>query len=213
MRNAIILQQAYTPDTDVSGLFSDMLRLTMQRHAAYARAHQMDYVAYFGDYCNEKGLTTGGWHKIKMILDCLERGYEYVFWIDTDAAVVDFEEDLREAFTDKFIGCCEHNANNIAAHLNVGVTFVRNGDGVKEFMREWWDAFPGDKRWMEQGAFNDLTKKYPELVFKMDDRYNATVNVNMVDNPVIIGWHGLNAKNRIAMMKKKLLDDHIRFRV
>jgi len=212
MRDAIIIQQAYTPDVEGAGLFSDMLRITMQRHAAYARAHQMDYVAYFGDYCQEKGLSTGGWHKIKMILDYLEKGYKYIFWIDTDAAIVDLEADLREAFTDKFIGCCEHNANNIPAHLNVGVMFVKNGDGVKEFMREWWDAFPGDVRWMEQGAFNDLVKK-SDLVFKMDDKYNATVNVNMVENPVIIGWHGLAIRNRITLMKKRFIDDHIRFRV
>lgn len=213
MRDAIIIQQAYTPDTDCAGSFSDMLRITMQRHATYARSQKMDYVAYFGDYCNEKGLSTGGWHKIKMILDCLEKGYEYVFWIDTDAAIVDMEHDLRQAFTDKYIGCCEHNANGIPAHLNVGVMFVKNGEGVKEFMKGWWGAFPGDPRWMEQGAFNDLSKKHPELVFKMDDKYNATVNVNMCENPVIVGWHGMQTKDRVVRMKKQFLDDHIRYRV
>lgn len=212
MRDAIILQQAYTPDQEGTGLFSDMLRLSMQRHAAYSRSHKMDYQIYFGDYLNEKGLITGGWHKIKMIQDALEKGYQYIFWIDTDAAITDMEADLRDAFTDKFIGCCEHNANGIPVHLNVGVVFVKNGEGVKEFMNEWWDAFPGDKKWMEQGSFNDLAKK-SELVFKMDDKYNATINVNMCENPVITGWHGISPIQRFKLMKKEMLTDHIKYRV
>lgn len=218
-RNAIILQQSNEEVIGNGGHFSDMIRLTMQRHAAYARAFKMDYQIYFGEP-TDRNVWTGAWHKIKMIQDALERGYEYVFWLDTDAAIVDFNADLRNAFTDKFIGCVQHDGSklpkewNVPVHLNVGVTFVRNGAGVKEFMQEWWDSFPGDKRWLEQGAFNDLAKLHPELVFRMDDKYNATVDMNMCDNPVVIGWHGITPiSKRFGMMKKTMYQDHIRFKV
>ena len=216
--NAIIIQQAYSPIINFK--FSDMLRLTMQRHAAYAMSHKMDYLPLFGDY-SDRSLFTGGWDKIKLIQEAIERGYEYVFWIDTDAAIVDFSVDLRDAFINqKLIGCCEHKRENlpkeydIPTHLNVGVTFVKNGDGVKEFLQEWWDSFPGDKRWVEQGSFNDMAKKYPEIVFKMDDRFNATVNVNMCDKPVIVGWHGIQPDSkRFDMMKNSLYTDSVKYRV
>ncbi|MFA5208295.1 MAG: putative nucleotide-diphospho-sugar transferase [Candidatus Paceibacterota bacterium] len=195
-----------------------MLRLTFQRHAAYAMSHKMDYQCYIGDYALDKGVLTGAWHKIKMIIDALERGYEYVFWLDTDTAIVG-DEDLRNAFTDKFIGCCEHKSDKfpkewqVPTHLNVGVVFVKNGKGVLDFMRKWWDSFPGDKRWMEQGSFNELVKE-SDLIFKLDDRFNATVNVNEVEKPVILGWHGIQpASKRFSMMKATMYDDHIKYKV
>jgi hypothetical protein len=219
MRDGIILQQAYEENNNGGGYYSDMLRLTMQRHAAYARSHQMDYQVYFGEP-TERDVFTGAWHKIKMIQNALERGYKYIFWLDTDTAIVDFSQDLRDAFTDKFIGCVEHKHENlpkeydIPTHLNVGVVFVKNHPGISGFMQEWWDSFPGDKRWAEQGSFNEMAKKYTDWVFKMDDKYNATVNVNMCEKPVIVGWHGIApAEKRFSMMKTSFLDDHIKFRV
>lgn len=217
MRDAIILQQAYDPTENT--YFVDMLRLTMQRHAAYALSHKMDYLPYFGDY-SDRDVYTGGWSKIKMILDALDNGYKYIFWVDTDAAIVDFNADLRDAFPEKgLIGCCEHNEKafkkemQIPTHLNVGVTFVQNGEGVREFVQKWYDSFPGVQRWAEQGSFNELAKDNP-LVFKMDDKYNATVNVNMCENPVIVGWHGVFPLNkRFNMMKETMYTDHIKYKV
>lgn len=213
--NAIILQQAYEPV--INHVFTDMLRMTMGRHSAYALSHNMDYLAYFGDY-TERDVYAGAWSKVKMIMDSLSKGYKYVFWLDTDAAIVDFNADLRDAFTGS-IGCCEHKTDKfpkewqVPTHLNVGVMFVRNDEGVLDFMQKWWDTFPGDKRWMEQGSFNDLSKDNP-LIFKLDDKYNATVNVNMCENPVIVGWHGvMPLSKRIGMMKHEMYNDHIKYRV
>jgi hypothetical protein len=213
MKDAIILQQAYEGNI----YFIDMLRLSMQRHAAYALSHNMDYQPYFGDY-TDRDVTTGGWSKIKMIMDALDKGYKYIFWIDTDAAIVDFETDLRDGFKG-FIGCCEHNAKafpenlQVPTHFNIGVTFVQNGNGVKEFVQKWWDSFPGHDRWMEQGSFNELIKDNP-LFFKLDDKFNATVNVNMCEKPVIIGWHGVSPiVKRFNLMRNVLYTDHIKYKV
>jgi hypothetical protein len=188
----------------------------MQRHVAYAISHKMDYIPYFGDY-TDRDVYTGGWSKIKMIVDALKK-YEYVFWIDTDAAIVKFDTDLRDAFQGN-IGCCEHRAEvfpkelEIPTHYNVGVIFVKNDDGVKEFFESWWNSYPGDPRWAEQGAFNELVKDSP-LFFKLDDRYNATVNVNMCEDPVIVGWHGVSPLNkRFEMMKKQFISDHLKYKV
>ena len=214
MRDAILLQQAYTPDIEHSGFFYDMLRITMQRHAAYTRAWKMDFQLYFGDYVPDMDVMTGAWHKVVMIRDALAKGYEYVFWLDTDAAICDFNVDLRSAFTGEGdIGACEHDANGIPAHLNVGVLFVRNSDKTREFVDEWLATYPGDDRWFEQGSFNDLVKKHQGVVFKMDDRFNATVNVNEVNRPVVKGWHGLMPRPRFEAMKKFFWQDHIKYRV
>lgn len=213
MNNAIILQQAYTPDAENSGYFYDMLRLTMNRHAAYARVHKMDYQVYFGEYLPERNMFTGAWHKIRMIQDAIDKGYEYIFWLDTDAGIADISVDLRDAFSgDGDIGACEHESKTIPRHYNVGVLFVRNTDRSKNFIADWWNTFPGDERWLEQGSFNNMAKDNP-VVFRMDDKWNATISVNEVDNPVVKGWHGILPSDRFNAMRRYFKEDHIKYRV
>lgn len=198
-----------------SGEFFDSMRLTYQRHATYAIVHQMDYWHILGDMHPDK--LRGGWDKIAIIQKALDAGYKYVFWVDADACIVDQAADLRDAFTGAGdIGACIHDANGIPRHYNVGVLFIRNTDKVREFVQDWWFSYPGSPQWMEQGAFNDLlaSEKYKGLLFRMDDKYNATVNVNMAPKPVIIGWHGVRPlTRRFEMMKEICREDFLNYRV
>ena len=191
LKDAAIVQQAYQ-----IGPFSDMLRLTYQRHAAYAWAHNMEYWPIHASL--KPDLWPGGWGKIYAIQLMFEMGYEHVFWIDTDAAIVDLDCDLRDGLPEgKYIGACEHWAEwfkefDIPRHYNVGVMFYRKSPIVDEFLKEWISAFPGDKRWWEQGIFNQLvTDKYANIFHKLDDKWNATYRVNEVDKPCIQGWDGV----------------------
>ena len=77
LKDSVILQQAWQ-----IGPFADMLRLTYQRHAAYAWAHNMEYIAWAGSLKPE--MWPGGWGKIWLFQLMLEQGYKYIFWIDTD---------------------------------------------------------------------------------------------------------------------------------
>ena len=218
--DAVIIQQAF--DYQGSHAFSDMMRLTYQRHASYALAHNFDYWHTIGPV--RADLNGGGWCKIELIARALAQGYKFVAWIDADAAIVSGEADLREALPEgKYIGACEHNADwfklpqwQIPAHYNVGVTYWRNSQKTLYFVKEWLDAYPGDKRWMEQGSFNDLIKdeRYAPYFHACDAKYNATVNVNPVSKPVVMGWHGVQPiARRLLMMKATMKDDVLKFRV
>ena len=216
LKDAVILQQAWQ-----IGPFADMLRLTYQRHAAYAWAHNMEYVAWAGSLKPE--LWPGGWGKIWLIRLMLDQGYKYVFWIDTDAAIVNSECDLRDGLSDgKLIGAVEHYAPDwfpkfdIPRHYNVGILFVRNDPLTKEFMDDWLGRYPGHSRWLEQGAFNGMIgeDKYKDVFQKLDDKWNATFNVNPVENPYIMGWHGVMPEaKRYSMMKETFKEDFLKFRV
>jgi hypothetical protein len=226
MNNAVIIQQClssggYTGNW--SGIFYDMLRLTQQRHAAYARAHGFDYWCIMGDV--HPGKQGGAWDKIALVLDALRRGYEYIVWLDTDAAVMDFEADLRDALPDgACVGAVVHDParspflrqNQVPRHQNVGVLYVRNDPRSVKFFEDWlaaWPGLPGLERWAEQGVFNKLAEDV-DFVVGVDDKYNATVEVNMVDHPVVKGWHGvMPPERRLAMMRGELQNDFIFFRV
>jgi hypothetical protein len=226
MNNAVIIQQSTSPtgyQKPWNGIFYDMLRLTNARHAAYARAHCFDYWSIMGDIHPE--MKDGAWAKIWLIQTALQEGYEFVAWIDADAAIMDFNADLRDALPDgKFIGACNHDPDksaylkslNVPPHMNVGVLYIRNSPLTKEFIADWLASWPGKERWAEQGSFNDLviSDKYREICIAVEDTYNATVNVNQVEKPIIQGWHGVMPPDkRFQMMRTFLSDDFMKFRV
>lgn len=214
MNDALLVQQCNS-----SGEFFDSMRITYQRHATYAVSHRMDYWHIIGDMLPDK--LRGGWDKVNTIKKALEAGYEFVFWVDADACIVDMQTDLRDAF--KFqasdntgdIGACIHDAHGIPKHHNVGVLFMRNSPPVVNFVNDWLASYPGDLQWMEQGAFNDLLKgKYSNLLFTLDDRFNSTYQVNESKNPVIMGWHGVRPlRTRYELMAQICAEDYLKFRV
>lgn len=222
INDAVMLQHTVSNNNVVGTLYIDMQRLTYPRQSAYCAAKNIDFWSFQGGISKSEidNVEIGSWTKIKLVLDALKE-YEYVFWVDVDAAVMDFETDLRDACKDINIGGCVHDpknsewlrTNKIDKHINVGVLYVRNTDISKQFFEKWLACYPGDKRWNEQGSFNELIKDMPEAVTVIDDKWNATVNANMVEKPVIKGWHGIPFPDRFLMMKEELSDDHLIFRV
>jgi len=217
LKDAVILQQGW-PE---AGPFADMMRLTYQRHAAYAMAHGMEYWAINGNLKPET--WPGGWGKIWLLRLMLDQGYKHIFWIDADAAIVNGECDLRDGLPDgKLIGACEHWAPDwfpmfdIPKHYNVGVLFFKSDPLVAEFLDDWYSRHPGDKRWLDQGSFNDMVKedKYKDIFHPLDAKWNATFNVNQVTDPNIMAWHGVMPEaKRYSMMKEVFKDDFVKFRV
>ena len=220
INDAVLIQHAYSNNNCWTGhSFTDMQRLIYPRHSAYCAAHNIDFWCMQGKYAEFDG-EAGAWAKVALMKEALQ-DYQYVFWIDVDAAIMDFETDLRNAVKDVKIGAVVHDpakadwlkVNKIDRHINVGVIYLNNSEATREFIDKWYDAYPGPSRWADQGAFNNLMEEYPGIVSPIDDKWNATVNVNMVDKPVVYGWHGVPITNRFLMMKDKLKDDHIVFRV
>lgn len=227
MNNALLIQQCLSVGGYTgawSGIFCDMLRLTQQRHAAYARAWKFDYQLLYGDA--DGRMAGGAWDKVVLVKQALERGYPYVVWMDTDAAIMDFDTDLRTALPDGIgIGAVVHDPAtseflrgcvDVKRHYNVGVLYVRNSERTLEFFTAWLKAHPGPARWMDQGAFNELIEdeRFTGLVGQVPDRFNATVNVNMVDKPAVMGWHGvMPPERRLTEMRGALASDFIEFRV
>jgi hypothetical protein len=197
-----------------------MQRLIFPRHSAYCAAHNIDFWNFQGGKYPEFDGEAGAWMKVGLIRDAL-KDYEYVFWIDVDAAIVDFETDLRDSVKDINIGAVSHNPdksdwlklNKIDEHINVGVIYVRNTDISNQFIDKWFESYPGPKRWADQGAFNECMKEMPEAVTCIDDKWNATINVNMVENPVVYAWHGVPITERFLLMKQRLKDDHLIYTV
>ena len=171
--NALLIQGAHTQP-----MFMDMLRLSFQRHAAYCNSHGFDFWCNFGNPCPDR--INGAWDKVFYLKNAADMHYEYIVWLDSDAVINDFEVDLRDALKDCEIGAVCHDPakskyladRNIKKHNNVGCLYFKNTPLVKEFINEWWNAYPGEEGWFEQGTFNKMIEsdKYKGL-FRHDWRY------------------------------------------
>lgn len=221
MKNGLIITHAMSSDE-----FSDMLRLSHQRHAAYARAFGFDFWAIYGDVATEHvEYQRGGWSKIELVRRGLAQGYQDVVWLDADAAIVNGQVDLRDALkqTGGLIGCVRHYAPWFAAqgipeHYNSGVMYFKSDPLTMAFIQEWAGTYETaiKDRWLEQGAFNRLIteKGYQGAFTEVPARWNATVNVNPAPDEVVRGWHGVQPyARRLDMMRQTLRDDWWKFRV
>lgn len=212
--NALLIQCGHT-----NPLFIDMLRLTQQRHTAYCLGKNIDYWCMYGMPIYA---ARAAWDKVYFIRQAMQLHYEHIIWLDTDTAIIDLSADIRDALTKGDIGACEHYApwfdkSNIPRHYNVGALYFHNTPIAKEFVEEWWKWHEQPKlgRWMEQGVFNDIvrTDKYKDAFEKLDDKWNATVTVNEVNQPVVKGYHGVGPNmRRLDLMRLDLPDDWLTYR-
>lgn len=206
--NAVIIQQVYTYFWGDS--FAPLLDYVKPRHQAYAKKWDMDYLTVYGNVREDWPRNTGGWAKIQLIKDMLEKGYEYVFWIDADCAIADMDTDLRTG-TPEGIGMVEHNGPGTPGpHLNVGVMLVKNSPKIQRFIDDWILRYPGEPvfPWFEQGEVYKMRQieKYAGVIHQIGSKWNSCTFANTaVNDAVIQGWHGMgDAKKRLEFMKAYL---------
>lgn len=184
MNDAILIQQIY-PDTEGVKL----LELTKQRHRDYCIRWNMDFQcltsASSPRYADPK---PGSWSKVELIQMALDKGYQYVIWLDADTIIKDLDTDLRDGCI-KGIGTCWQRIPQLN-HWNVGALYIQKSDEAREFIKDWLKGYPGlNDGWNEQGVFNSLAMKRT-IVQTISDRWNATLNHTMVPDAVVLGFHG-----------------------
>ena len=196
MNNAVLIQQCYP-----GGGYEEMIELTRERNEKYCERWGFDYQVHIDPIVPEWDIKHGGWAKIELIRRALYAGYDYIIWLDADAMIYDLDTDLRDGCPNG-IGACYHRIPQLN-HWNVGVMLMKNSHEVKLFIGEWLSKFPGaNDGWYEQGEFNRLGMK-SKVVHTLSDKWNATLNVNMVPDAVILGFHGYgDAKQRYEAMKR-----------
>jgi hypothetical protein len=208
MKNAVLIQHAYghyfTED------YRPMIELVRERHQAYADKWQMDYLVAFGAVKTEWKADNGGWAKLELVRLMLEKGYEYVFFMDADAMIIDLNTDLRDGCPDG-LGMVVHNGPGTPGpHMNVGIMFVKNSERVRALFVEWASRYPGTTTfpWYEQGEAHKMRSedKWKDIIIEIPAKWNSCLAAsNHVNDAVIEGWHGMgNGVQRYQQMKAYL---------
>ncbi len=97
------------------------------------------------------------WHKIKLIEDAFQKGYEYVFWIDADALIVDCSVNIRDEIEKtKYLYLVAHPMDKKLVP-NLGIFFIKNCSWSKALLQKMWNkkAYINHK-WWENAAFIEL---------------------------------------------------------
>lgn len=194
MKDGIVIQ-CCTPYPGVA-----MMELTKERHEQYCKKYDLDFQYFVGNVL-DRPIETGGWDRIELVRRALDEGYQYVAWLDPDTMIYDFETDLREAFQVGKIGACWHRIPQLD-HWNTGVLYFHNTQETRDFVDKWLNTYPAPRDgWLEQGVFNRMARQ-GRTVVTLSDKWNATLNVNMVPDAVVLGFHGQgNTKQRIKLMQ------------
>jgi hypothetical protein len=140
-KKSICMLSFATPDID------SYAKPIFKNNKAYAEKHGYDWKEYWQTLDESRPPP---WSKILYILKTLEEGYDWVFWIDADAVIMNDSIELEKFIDNKYdFALCKD-----AFSWNTGAWFVKNSDKAKDLLNytyskeEHIDAF----LW-EQGAF------------------------------------------------------------
>jgi hypothetical protein len=191
MTDAIIVQQASR------GVWQRQLDVTAELHDAYAATHKMDLLRAVRQL--ER------WNRWQLVQWALEH-YAYVFWIDSDAAIVG-QEDLRDAVQDAPIGMVwgqdrrgaePLTCNNGVMHLRstaevqawAAEVMAHEPDVTTDFSVTWWS--PAGQilydAWITLALADD--PRWRALYGRLPARWNSIAGVSEVPEPVVMAWHG-----------------------
>lgn len=196
MSSALLIQHG-------DGEYARMLELTGARHAAYCERHSIAFWTMRG---STPGLPSPHWNKIALLIRGLEMNFEVLAWLDADTLIVRDETDIRCALAGGApIGLAQHPGGAGAdTHWNTGVMIVKNTPRVREFLDAVLKSGPlGNHVWQEQARILDVLPRFPDLVQRLDDRWNSTATVNEVPEPIVKAWHGFG-KNACVEIYEEL---------
>lgn len=186
-----------------TGEYAELLRLTHPIHSAYAERHGISFWAMQGDMPIER---SPHWNKILLIQMALSSGFELVVWLDADTLIVRPEQDIRQAAPETgTIAMCEHPGEwrGHPSHFNSGVIVARNRPQAVTFFEKVWAAGPIRHGWQEQVRILECAAEMPELVCRIDDRWNSCEEKNPCENPVIKAWHGRGTRT-LELMRNEV---------
>ncbi len=184
MNNAILFQVCFS-----NSPFIELAEISVVQHLKYIRKHNMDFDLIISD--TEPVIS--GFTKV-VIADCWLKQYEYVFYLDADAMIVDMTVDLRTAF--KGSGAAVLLARH-PSMFNSGVVFWHRVERTDEIMQNWLAHHPdniaeGERFWDEQVIINRMMAdpNFAGWIAGMDDKWNSSFRINESPHPVVSAWHG-----------------------
>jgi hypothetical protein len=194
------------------------LAVPPMRH--YALQHKMD----FAEHVNVRCSRPASWSKIDLAIEKFAEGYEYIFWVDADAVICRFDEDIRRLMTteaDIYFALEEVRPDK--RRLNAGVWVLRNTPLTRAFLKDvrekdiyihhkWWEqaaiiSVLGLKSMFDDAEHDeDVPSPYIGRVQWLPKRWNCFAGLDRMVDPIVRHFIALDANGKeIAMRIDALL--------
>lgn len=164
---------------------------------------------------NEKNMSPY-WYKIFLVKQLMEKDYDYVFWLDSDTAIMNFNIDLGEDILKKYDSDIYVGSDNIKYDVvNAGLFIIKNSEIGKQFIEDWMEEYKpycekgnGSLRgkWAmscyEQGHLNKLIyEKYSKYTSFLD-RSVFQNNGSCFEDVFVMHYYGGDKIKRAECFKK-----------
>lgn len=153
------------------------------------------------------------WYKIYLILNLLQSNkYDYVLWIDSDAAILNTSYKLDQFVVDNKYLYLAKDINGI----NCGVMMVKNNQYIINFLNKVYSMIEYlHDGWWEQKAIHKLVNDnyenihmyieyIPQYIWNAYDygSYNLSFNGNISKDSFIFHTPGMSISNKINKLKQ-----------
>ena len=155
------------------------------------------------------------WHRINLILELFDEGFDFVFWMDPNALFLRYDRDIREVIEPgKDLSMVHHSIpeelrppglSSDEPIPNTGIMLLRNCKWVRDFLEEVWNREEyRDHLWGKNAGVIDLLGLW--CYSERGVRYPWGMNAAVLD---LLGYFGLLGKGEDQPNKDLL--DHIKF--
>lgn len=158
------------------------------------------------------------WYKIFLVFDLIKSNkYDYVFWMDSDTIINNFNIDLGEHILNKYTSDIFVASDNIRYDVvNAGLFVIKNSEIGKQFMQDWINLYSpicekGNGKlkgvWAmscyEQGTLNKLLIEKYHKYFTFLDGSIFQNNNYCSSEAFITHFYGGDMKKRSLCFKKQ----------
>ena len=146
-------------------LLNSWAKNTVYINKKYSEKNGYDFIVKTNPY---DSTVTHAWQKIPAMLELLDKGYDFVMYIDSDAVYYKTEitiESIIKKYTGDIIMCSDESNSNGLYKINGGTVIVKNTEKSKYLLRKWWELRHEYKDFAyEQWAISDIYQnKIPSI--------------------------------------------------
>jgi Nucleotide-diphospho-sugar transferase len=205
--------------------YAAVAAFTVPAMRKYAANHGFD----FEEYIDRPIELPMAWAKIEIALEKFAEGYDTLVWIDADALVRRFDEDIRIYADDDhdfyFVG--ERGMTpGVEVRLNAGLFMMRRTSHSEAFLRAvlrrteythhaWWEQAAIMAEFGLWSHFDgaavrpDEPNRFTERLKYLPSRWNNFMGHDLNPDPIVRHFIGLNAVGKVAAFKLDAIFDEI----
>jgi len=116
----------------------------------YCDVNKIDYIKSYKYHLD----IPDYWIKVWYMNDLLDQ-YEYIMWLDSDAAVSNFNFNIKKYFEEhpNILIAFSKESSAFLNEINAGVILIKSTEKTKEFFKEWMDLYNSKKWYKKDGKW------------------------------------------------------------